>query len=126
MKINNFLYEDLTYKIIGIAMKVHKELGPGFLEAVYEEAMIVELTNEKIPFENQVQIEIKYQGRKLKKKYRADFIVDKRILIELKGINKLTKVDEACMINYLKATGIRVGLIINFGRSSLEWKRLIY
>jgi len=73
-----------------------------------------------------IQIEIGYRGRKLKKRYRADFIIDKKVLVDLKGIRKLTEVDEACMINYLKATGLRVGLIINFGRSSSEWKRIVY
>lgn len=128
MKAGNLklIYEELTYKIIGIAMKVHKELGPGFLEAVYEEAMIIELEKEGIPFQNQVSIEIEYRGKKLKKKYRADFIIDQKVLVDLKGIRKLTEVDSTCMINYLKATGLRVGLILNFGRSSLEWKRLVY
>ena len=70
------IYEELTYKIIGIAMKIHKELGPDFLEAVYEEAMIIELKEEGIPFQNQVPIEIEYRGKKMKKKYRADFVID--------------------------------------------------
>ncbi len=78
MKASNLklIYEELTYKIIGIAMKIHKELGPGFLEAVYEEAMIIELEKEGLPFQNQVPIEIEYRGKKLKKKYRADFVID--------------------------------------------------
>ena len=107
-------------------MKVHRELGPGFLEAVYEEAMIIELIENNISFQNQVEIGIEYRNRKLKKKYRADFIIDNKVLVELKEISKLTEVDEACVINYLKATGLRIGLILNFRRASLEWKRVVY
>lgn len=126
MKKDQFLYEELTYKIIGIGMKIHKELGPGFLEAVYEEAMVMELKEEKIPFEEQVELNIYYRGEKLKKKYKADFIIDGKVLVEMKGISNLTEVDEAQMINYLKATELRIGLLLNFGKSSLEWKRIIY
>ena len=126
MKKKDFIYEDSTYKIIGIAMKIHRDLGAGFLEAVYEEAMIIELKEVKIPFKNQVEIDIYYRKKKLDKKYRADFIIDEKILVEMKGISSLTEVNDAQMINYLKATKLRIGLILNFGRSSLEWKRIIY
>lgn len=122
----NFPYEELTYKIIGIAMKVHRELGPGFLEAVYEEALIIEFKGAGIPFRNQVELDILYRGKRLKKRYKADFIIDTKIILDLKGINRLSEVDEACMINYLKATKLKVGLIVNFGRASLEWKRVVY
>lgn len=121
-----FLYEELTYRIIGIAMKVHRELGPGFLEAVYEEAMIIEFEEAGIAFQNQAELEVYYKGRKLNKKYKADFIVEKKVLVELKGTHGLTEIDEAQTINYLKATELQVGLILNFGRSSLEWKRIVY
>ncbi len=121
-----FLYEEITYKIIGIGMKVHKELGPGFLEAVYEETMIIELKEARINFKNQVEVDIHYRGKKLNKKYRADFIIDNKVLVELKGTQGLNEVDEAQLINYLKATKLRVGLLLNFGRNSLEWKRIIY
>lgn len=120
------VYEELTYKIIGVAIGVHKELGPGFLEAVYEEALIIELKKAGIPFENQIELDILYKGEKLKKKYRADFIIDEKIVLDIKGINRLTEIDEAQLINYLKATGLKVGLVINFGRVSLEWRRVIY
>lgn len=120
------LYEELTYKIIGISMRVHEELGPGFLEAVYEEAIVVEFQEEGIPFRNQAEVDICYKGKKLEKKYRADFIIDEKVLLEIKGTSGLTEIHEAQMINYLKATGLRVGLLVNFGKSSLEWKRIIY
>lgn len=123
---SDFLYKDLTYKIIGIAMEIHRELGCGFLEAVYEETMIDELKTAGIPFQNQVKMDIYYKGKKLKKQYQADFIIDKKIVVELKGINKLTKIDDAQMINYLKATALKVGLLLNFGSESLEWKRIVH
>jgi len=121
-----FLYEELTYKIVGIGMKIHRELGPGFLEAVYEEAMIIELQKAGIIFKNQVELDVYYRGEKLNKKYRADFIIDDKVLVELKGTHGLTETDEAQMINYLKATKLQVGLMLNFGKSSLEWKRIFY
>lgn len=123
---SEFLYKDLTYRIIGIAMEIHRELGPGFLEAIYEEVMADELETGKIAFENQVKLNIYYKEKKLKKQYQADFIVDRKIVVELKGITRLTDIDEAQMINYLKATGLKVGLLVNFGGKSLEWKRIVY
>ena len=121
-----FLHEEITYKIVGIGMKIHRELGPGFLEAVYEEAMIIELQKAGIIFKNQVELDVYYRGEKLNKKYRADFIIDDKVLVELKGTHGLTETDEAQMINYLKATKLQVGLMLNFGKSSLEWKRIVY
>ena len=125
-KDDGFLYKDLTYKIIGIAMEIHRELQSGFLEAVYEEVMSKELKKAKIPFENQVRIDIYYKGEKLDKQYQADFIIDDKVLVELKGISKITDIERAQVINYLKATGLKVGLIINFGGKSLEWERVVY
>lgn len=125
-KDDEFLYKDLTYKIIGIAMEIHRELQSGFLEAVYEEVMGKEFKKAKIPFENQVRVDIYYKEEKLDKQYQADFIIDKEVLVELKGINKITDIERAQVINYLKATGLKVGLIINFGGKSLEWERIVY
>lgn len=121
-----FLYEELTYKIVGIGMKIHRELGPGFLEAVYEEARIIELQEASIIFKNQVELDVYYRGEKLNKKYRAGFIIDDKVLVELKGTHGFTETDEAQMINYLKASKLQVGLMLNFGKSSLEWKRIVY
>ena len=122
----NFPLKEITYQIIGIAMKIHKQLGPGFLEAVYEEALIIEFRKNKIKFKNQVSLDIYYESYKLKKKYRADFIINDKILVEVKKIGKLTKIDEMQMINYLKAANLKVGLLLNFGGTSLQWKRIIY
>lgn len=120
------LYEKEVYKIIGAAMEVHKELGPGFLESVYEEAMGRESSKRQIPHAAQVKISVLYKGEKLSKEFIADYIGFGKIIVEFKCIPKLTKVEEAQIINYLKATGKEVGLLINFGsRGKLEWKRYI-
>jgi GxxExxY protein len=121
-----FLFKELTYRIIGIAMKVHKQLGPGFLEAVYEETLVIEFKKSNIPYENQIPIDIYYNSNKLKKKYRVDFIIDNKILVEIKKIGRLTKIDEMQMINYLKAANPKVGLLLKFGGASLQWKRIVY
>ena len=123
---DNFPHKDITYLVIGVAMRIHRELGPGFLEAVYEEAMITELEDNNVHYQNQVPIDIYYKKRKLRKKYRADFVIDGKILIEMKHNKGLTKLDEMQMINYLKASCIKVGLLLNFGTGSLQWKRIIY
>ena len=123
---DEFLYKELTYKIIGIAMEIHREMKSGYQEAVYEEIMCKELKKAKISFENQVKLDIYYKGEKLRKKYQADFIIDKKVLVELKGISRITDIERAQVINYLKATGIKIGLIINFGAKSIEWERVVY
>jgi len=115
-----------TYKIIGAAMEVHKELGCGFLEPVYQEALEREFSIQQIPFKSQPVIEISYKGRPLNKKYQPDFICFEEIILEIKAISNLSGLEEAQLINYLKATGLRVGLLINFGAKSLEYKRLVY
>ncbi len=120
------LYEKEVYKIIGAAIDVHKELGPRFLEAVYEEAMTIESGYRKIPFETQKELEIYYKEEKLKKKYKPDYIGYKKIVVDFKCIPKLTSKEEAQILNYLKATRLKLGLLINFGSSGkLEWKRYI-
>jgi len=107
-------------------MEVHKELGCGFLEAVYQEALEREFTSQGIPFNAQPIIEIKYKGEPLDKKYQPDFICYDEVIIEIKAISSLTGLEESQLINYLKASGLKVGLLINFGSKSLEHKRLVY
>ena len=122
----DLLYEEEVYKIIGAANEIHKELGSGFLESVYEEAMVLESITRKIPHETQVKIPVHYKGQRLTKEFIADYIGYGKIVVEFKCIPKLTRVEEAQIINYLKATGIKVGLLINFGsKGKLEWKRYI-
>ncbi|UCH98194.1 MAG: GxxExxY protein [Candidatus Aminicenantes bacterium] len=120
------LFKEEVFRIIGAAIEVHKQLGPGFLESVYEEAMKYESEDRQIPFESQVTIPVYYKGKKLEKEFVADYIGYGGIIVELKCIPKLTKVEEAQIINYLKATRFKVGLLINFGsHGKLEWKRYI-
>ena len=120
------LLKDEVYAIVGAAIEVHRELGPGFLEAVYQEALEIELRKRGIPFEGQKTLPIFYKGEKLAKEYVADLICFGQIIVELKAIEKLTGKDDAQALNYLKATGLRVCLVINFGsHGKLEWKRLV-
>jgi len=121
----NLLYSDLTFKIIGAAMEVHRELGHGFLEAIYHEAFALELSHRNIPFESESLLSITYKGKPLKKTYTADFICYDKILIEIKALSAMTSDHFSQTLNYLKATGIKVGLIINFGTPSLTYRRLI-
>ena len=113
-----------TFAIIGAAMEVHRELGPGFLEAVYQEALAIELTLREIPFGREVLIPIAYKGQPLKATYRADFVCYDQIIVELKAIKALTMVEQAQVINYLKATHLEHGLLINFRSQSLEFRRV--
>ncbi len=118
--------DEKTYKIIGCAMEVHKELGCGFLEAVYQEALCREFTDQGITFKPQPIIQISYKGKSLDKTYQPDFVCFDEIIVEIKTISGLSGIEEAQLINYLKATGLKVGLLINFGAKSLEHKRLVY
>ncbi len=120
------LYKTEVFEIIGAAIEVHKELGHGFLEAVYQEAIQIEMGRRNIPFDFQKSLRIRYKDHLLKKEYVADFICYRKIIIELKALDKLSGKEEAQILNYLKATGLRVGLLINFGsHGKLEWKRFI-
>ena len=112
-----------TYAIIGAAIEVHKILGPGHLEAVYQEALEIELDLRKVPYQSQPRIELEYKGRKLKKYYQPDFLVYERVVLEIKAQSALGSIDEAQIINSLKCCRKEVGLLINFGEPSLQWKR---
>ena len=114
-----------TYEIIGAAMTVHRELGHGFLEAVYQSALAYELTLQGIPFHQKPRLPVSYRGEVIGE-YQADFICFDDIIVELKAAQKTTGVDDAQVINYLKATGFSRGLLINFGTPSLQHKRLIF
>ena len=105
-------------------MEVHKHLGPGFLEAIYDEAFAAELSALNIPFEYQKELKIFYKGKPLRRTYRVDFVIDGKIIVENKASSGLTNNDRAQMINYLKATGYRLGILINYGLPSLEYERL--
>jgi GxxExxY protein len=117
-------HNELTRAIIGAAMEVHSTLGPGFLESVYEEAMAIEFNIQKTPYERQKAIPVMYKGEKAKD-FFCDFLVNGKVLVELKALKAITNVEEAQVLNYLKATGLQVGLLINFGEQSLRYKRLV-
>ena len=114
-----------TYEIIGAAMEVHSQLGNGFLEAVYQEALAREFVLRNISFNREVELAIRYKGELLNAKYRVDFICFGDIIVELKAISTLTNTDIAQLINYLKATGYHRGLILNFGSPSLQHRRKV-
>jgi GxxExxY protein len=123
--VQSLILKDEVYQIIGVALKVHTELGCGFLEAVYQEAFEYELENADIPYEKEKIIRIKYNDIILNKKYIADFVCFDKIIIEMKALSNLCSEHESQILNYLKATGLKVGLLINFGGQSLEWKRFV-
>ncbi len=122
---SDFLYQDLTGKIIGAAMELHSTLGCGFLESVYEEALAVEFGLRDIAFQRQKSLDVFYKGKFIKQ-FVCDFLVEKAILVELKAIKELTPVELSQLLNYLKATGLKIGLLLNFGASSLQYKRVIH
>ena len=106
--------EPLTEQIIGAAIEVHRELGPGLLESVYEECLCHELRARHIPFRRQLEFPIVYKGRRIEGRYRLDLIVDDTVVVEIKCVDKVLAVHEAQLLTYLKLTGKRVGLLINF------------
>nr|WP_321410879.1 GxxExxY protein [uncultured Carboxylicivirga sp.] len=125
LKQHELLFKDEAYKIIGAAMEVHRELKNGFLEPVYQEALAKEFNIQNIPFERESLINIYYKGEILGKYYKADFICYNEIIIELKALSDLTNEHESQLINYLKATNMKLGILINFGKPSLQYKRII-
>ena len=120
---DGLIYKDEVYRIVGAAMNVSNTLGSGFLEAVYQEALEIEFQDSDVPFESQKRIQISYKNRVLNQDYIADFVCFDNIIVEIKAIKQITGIEEAQLINYLKATKLPLGLIINFGSPKLEWKR---
>lgn len=120
------LFKEESYKIIGAALKVYNTLGHGFLESVYHEALKIEFDRANIPYENEKDIKICYQGVELKQTYRADFVCHNKIIIELKAVSKLEDSHRSQIFNYLKATNHKLGILINFGNpDKLEWERKV-
>jgi GxxExxY protein len=114
-----------TFAIIGAAMEVHRLLGDGFLEAVYQKALAIELSLRNIPFEREAAMTISYKGSPLECKYRADFVCSNEIIVEVKSIKSISAIEEAQVLNYLKASGLHRALLINFGAPSLQFKRFV-
>jgi GxxExxY protein len=114
-----------TFAIIGAAMEVHTELGCGFLESVYRNAIVVELEARRIPFRTEVPFPLKYKERRLPLNYRADLVCFESVVVEVKALSALGPIEHAQAINYLKASGLARGLILNFGARSLEYRRVV-
>ncbi len=122
---NRLIYEELTYKLIGAAKEVHLTLGGGLLESVYENALCYELQQSGIKFERQVEIDVYYKNVVFKNRFKADLIAEKKVLIENKAIQALTIRDEAQLLNCLKLTRLKVGLLFNFGLDKFQFKRKV-
>lgn len=113
------------YRIIGAAMEVSNKLGCGFLEAVYQEALGIELTSSGVPHQQQKRIRIQYKGQPLSQVYIADFLCFDHIIVEVKAVKIVTTIEEAQILNYLKATNLQLGFILNFGLPKLQWERFV-
>lgn len=115
----DLLHKDLTYAIIGAAMEIHSELGPGFLESVYHRALAHELSLRQIPYREQAILAVEYKNNNVGE-FRADFLIDETVVVELKATKRFSEINEAQLINYLKCTDYRVGLLFNFGTASVQ------
>jgi GxxExxY protein len=114
-----------TYQLIGAAMEVHRELGCGFLERVYHEALAQEFTAREIHYRREAALPVIYKGLTLEASYFADFVCFDAVILEIKAVNSLDGKHQAQVLNYLKASGYRTGLLLNFGDNSLEYRRLV-
>ena len=118
------LYRDLSYEIVGMAMEIYNELGYGFLEKVYENALMIMFEEKNFKAEQQKDISVKFKGR-IVGNYVADILVEDKIILELKSVSKLADIHKAQVSNYLKATGVKLGIILNFGSEKLEFQRVV-
>jgi len=114
-----------TYRIIGALLEVHKELGPGYLESAYGDALEMEFADRGIAALREVPMHVSYKGREMKTRYRADFLVNGRVLVEMKAQTELTPIDEAQVLHYLKTMEVHVALLVNFGAKSCEVRRFV-
>ena len=117
--------DPLTDKVIGLAIEVHRELGPGLLESAYEECLCYELEKSGLSFRRQVPLPVTYKEVRLECGYRMDVVVEEKLILELKTVEKFDKVHEAQLLNYLKASGIQIGLLVNFKHPKAEIKRMV-
>ena len=126
MNTNNkdIVYKEISYKIVGLAMEVHSKLGFGFLEKVYENALMILFEKNEVPAKQQAPVKVYFKGR-IVGDYYADILVDDKIILDLKSADKIIDTHRAQVLNYLRATGLRLAIILNFGRSSFEYERFI-
>jgi len=122
---SELLYKEEVFKLVGFCMEVHRELGKGQDEVLYKDALVVELQCAKIHFARELDYEVTYKGMVLPHHYRADFIVWNKILFEAKAVERLTEAHVKQVLNYLAVSKLELGLLVNFGGDSLEWKRVI-
>ena len=122
---SELLYREETHRIIGLCMEIHRELGKGHDEVIYKDAMVLELDRDGIPFARERKFEVRYKDVVLPHFYFADFVIWEKILFEAKAVEKLTEAHVKQVLNYLAASKLRLGLLVNFGADSLEWKRVI-
>ena len=121
----DLLFKDECYKIVGACMEVHRTLGCGFLEPVYQEALSYEFQRQGIPYEREKEYEINYKSLVLSKTYKVDFLCYGNIIVELKALGQLSKEHMAQVLNYLKASHLKLGLLVNFGTTSLNYERIV-
>jgi GxxExxY protein len=119
-----YKYSDITRKIIGAAMKVHSTLGNGFQEVIYQRALAIEMADQGLTFQRELEMQIYYRGQEIGTR-RVDFLVEDKVMVELKALTLLEDVHLAQAINYLEAYNLEIGLLINFGAKSLEYRRII-
>ncbi|MBI1312816.1 GxxExxY protein [bacterium] len=120
------IYPDECYRIMGACFEVYKEKGCGFVEPVYQECLGIELGLQEIPFQQQIELNLNYKGRRLEQVYKPDFICFDRIILEIKAVSALTDQHRAQVHNYLKATGFKLGLLVNFGHHpKVDWERIV-
>lgn len=124
MEPKEYKHSDITRKIIGAAMKVHTALGCGFQEVIYQRALAIELTKQRISFQRELEMTVYYEGEEVGTR-RVDFLVEDKVMVELKALSKLEDVQLAQIINYLEAYHLEIGLLLNFGTKKLEYKRFI-
>jgi GxxExxY protein len=120
------IYKDESFKIMGACFEVYNELGCGFLEPVYQECLEIELAMQEIPFRAREELKLRYKNHLLKQVYEPDFICWEKVIVEIKAVSELADIHRAQLQNYLKATGHRLGLLVNFGNyPKLEWERIV-
>lgn len=122
---SQILYKNESYFVVGLCMDIHNELGRGFSEAVYSDALEIELESNGVPFLKEVKFDIIYKGKTLKHHYFADFIIDDKIILELKAVEKISSSHIKQTMNYLAAPQMKLGLIVNFGEDQLTYKRVL-